>query len=1189
MTAASAEDPDFCHYYDYDYDYSFEKDDCLIDEDDPGEDFTDFLNNQSVDTRSQASSCQPGPLLPCSVGGLDDHFNEELPSDCYSHDYNEDKNMDSCSGHQKQNTSGMLPNSRSPPAAPEEQQMLCIYICPNPSCNTAKCKVPDLTQETATEEYLRSQSNIESPSYFFVPISLILRRDSEMRQAAKEANIPSNRWNGSLLYHKWVELQENLKQKERSERGHPYVIAVHPVQALAQAHVISPKFPWWQSWLTVCIRAYYHTGTLRVPNHCHGLEILLALEFFGILYTSPEQLVFDAPSVQNKVKQWSRYFTHRAMLAQWVVDQLQQQQQQRQQLRKGKTSALFQQPFIFCTHPDPLEAGRSLCIEPQRQPVHVLDGGLNLLEGEGVRNKKSASLTSAQAVHSFFAPLLHERNKKSSTDDEDPHYKSPEIIPALMREDFTSYLQYVLPELEITFTVQTVELVSTHPTGLHEKKRERSLQRAVLVLTWNPSNTNLGPGASDTKKDNDPLEQRHSVQHQRDRYSSVCSSSASSVSTSSESSFTSAPTDEMAFEKLLNDSHKAVATLLQQSVQEKLVGAGIDNHGFYFHRKEEDCDKRGSGDRNNQTLDTTSTSTSSFSFNESPAAKPSKSSPSLSRTSSALSSGREKKDSQENDNHFRGEAKQPNANAGMMASPSGPVPKEQVQSSSVPWMLPFPNVNQKDTVADQGGNSSINRYGYVPSPSRTISVQVDHIYEDLYRESMSPKSARQQESMLRGATTSMSQQSPLGSASLVKEKTLKDPDFPTPAPATQQQPQHAPIPFIHASSQDPSVTSSLTRQSLTGGGSWNLPPQKTDRKDFASFNKDGDKNRRETERCRNVNKNSGTSSKKGANAAEVKHLHGGSFENRFTALLNEDKNKKDKKIRKKSKKKRTNPTKSDLNLEDMDLNFNVLGATGVDTKLPGALDEQGDECRCLSDVYELFVDDEKPAVILVPSPCTPGARHCHPVRTSYCTQSTINSLTSASDRSTPAQFRKAPKPQRRHPHIPVAEAMGITEENVNAVAAVLKLLAGQNPSATPSNPGTKIPGESQTEFSPRQTKLSSSSQAQTHSRVTRRVPPLQAEPEKTADEEGNGIEVLHIPLPLSREYPSQSSAQRLNRPPSRHRGILRRKLAKTKGSGHAGRTESRHKPVAQATMTTTKDRPKRSEGVKRIFGFFRKK
>lgn len=144
---------------------------------------------------------------------------------------------------------------------------------------------------------------------FYVPVSLMLQREVEMQEAAKLTNISRNRWSASKLYSLW-------KQTKQSEDEEEITLRLTPEASMRDYSELQ-----WKPWLTTSIRAYYNTGTIRIPEDCLGSDILLALEYFGILTSSPDTFVFDSPEALNRIKLWSSYFTHRNAIAEWVISE----------------------------------------------------------------------------------------------------------------------------------------------------------------------------------------------------------------------------------------------------------------------------------------------------------------------------------------------------------------------------------------------------------------------------------------------------------------------------------------------------------------------------------------------------------------------------------------------------------------------------------------------------------------------------------------------------------------------------------------------------------------------------------------------------------------------------------------------------------------------------------------------------
>ncbi|KAI2507630.1 hypothetical protein MHU86_6817 [Fragilaria crotonensis] len=249
-----------------------------------------------------------------------------------------------------------------------------------------------------------------------------------MRKTAEEFGIGPERWSSSLLYREWRKAQDDISSTAedrafQQSNGDVSIYLSPESDCAASNHSQSLK---WTPWLTTCIRAFYNTGTVRFPNDCVGSDVLLALEYFGIVYT-PDQLVFDSFGAYLRVKLWSEYFTHRSGLAQWVVETLMQ--------TNSKHS------HIFVTSPS-LQEG-DLLVGSKR--ADVLDGHLQL------DPTKYAGTPSNAVVHDFF----HDEDRP-----EDVQYP----LDALMREDFAHYVENSLPGTRVTFTLKDVQVVRTGKT-----------------------------------------------------------------------------------------------------------------------------------------------------------------------------------------------------------------------------------------------------------------------------------------------------------------------------------------------------------------------------------------------------------------------------------------------------------------------------------------------------------------------------------------------------------------------------------------------------------------------------------------------------------------------------------------------------------------------------------------------------
>ena len=318
-----------------------------------------------------------------------------------------------------------------------------------------------MLQEHVKDETLLKvtiQSSVE-PGKFYVPVSLLVDRELEMRKSAKDFGIRSTRWSKSRLFREWrTQLEEDVKNNETTPRTE-MIISLDPEQDCASSNQ-SHSFQW-QPWLTTCIRAYYNTGTIRIPDDCLGSDILLALEYFGILY-SPDQLVFDSFGGYLRVKMWSDYFTHRAKMADWVVQKL--------------VTTPSRHSHCFVTSPDEKE---ELFFLNSNKAMDVLDGDLAL------DSARYGTTLSRSVVHEFFND---EQEGKEYPENESPEN---EKMDGLMRQDFCAFVQASLPGTNVSFAIKQVT-----------NSNKETVARAVLRINLVPKPVAEQPNASN------PMEQQ---------------------------------------------------------------------------------------------------------------------------------------------------------------------------------------------------------------------------------------------------------------------------------------------------------------------------------------------------------------------------------------------------------------------------------------------------------------------------------------------------------------------------------------------------------------------------------------------------------------------------------------------------------------------------------------------------------
>ena len=152
--------------------------------------------------------------------------------------------------------------------------------------------------------------NGQPSASFDVSMTDLRQREDEMKQTAHKFKIPISRWKASKLY----------QASKRSSNG---IVQIDPEKdIMLQNYSVKME---WHPWLTVLFEEFFRTGQLRVPDECKGSDLLLALEYFGILY-APGQLVFASFLVYQRVRCWSDYLSHRTALGDWVAGRIQETQ-----------------------------------------------------------------------------------------------------------------------------------------------------------------------------------------------------------------------------------------------------------------------------------------------------------------------------------------------------------------------------------------------------------------------------------------------------------------------------------------------------------------------------------------------------------------------------------------------------------------------------------------------------------------------------------------------------------------------------------------------------------------------------------------------------------------------------------------------------------------------------------------------
>mmetsp|Transcript_12807 Transcript_12807/g.29943 ORF Transcript_12807/g.29943 Transcript_12807/m.29943 type:complete len:1006 (+) Transcript_12807:195-3212(+) len=165
---------------------------------------------------------------------------------------------------------------------------------------------------------IKIESSVEKHSdSFHIAVPMMLQREVEMQGAARANGIGKERWTSSRIFRMWK--SQYARQQQRVQMSGEIILRMTPEISLRNTSSSCSTFRW-KPWLTTCIRSYYNTGNLRIPDECTGDDILLAMQYFGILTSSPDNFVFDSKDAYNRIQAWSRYFTHRADLAECFLE-----------------------------------------------------------------------------------------------------------------------------------------------------------------------------------------------------------------------------------------------------------------------------------------------------------------------------------------------------------------------------------------------------------------------------------------------------------------------------------------------------------------------------------------------------------------------------------------------------------------------------------------------------------------------------------------------------------------------------------------------------------------------------------------------------------------------------------------------------------------------------------------------------
>lgn len=326
----------------------------------------------------------------------------------------------------------------------------------------------------------------------------MLQREAEMQAAAWENKIGKERWTSSRIFRMWKSHCARRQRKQQSKLEHgsqkhkinnsddsgEIFLQMTPEVSLQNSNSLCSVFRW-KPWLTTCIRSYYNTGNLRIPNECTGDDILLTLEYFGILTASPDDFVFDSSHAYVRIQAWSRYFTQRADMAESLLEayddaEIEEGDQKKRRL-KLKSRSHLQTTLIWV-----LLKEKEIVVKDQYK-YHVMEDSTSDLKAEIEPPFHSDStairrLAVKEALYNLF--LGRNENKvaiqreytlgKECEEGIEANMLSKEM-PARMRRDFCQHLRKSLPPWSsVQFDIERLEV-----TPISITKKEKSTMPTI--------------------------------------------------------------------------------------------------------------------------------------------------------------------------------------------------------------------------------------------------------------------------------------------------------------------------------------------------------------------------------------------------------------------------------------------------------------------------------------------------------------------------------------------------------------------------------------------------------------------------------------------------------------------------------------------------------------------------------------
>jgi len=150
---------------------------------------------------------------------------------------------------------------------------------------------------------------------FSVPVSKMLQREWEMREASKRAKVPETQWSSSRLYSLWKAARNQDDDSKVCHTSSDHMnVELEPEKSMREYS----KFVW-EPWLTKCLRGFYETGSIEIPERCQGPDLLITLEYLRIITVSPNVFIFSSKEPYDRIRSWSSYFTKRRTILDWLI------------------------------------------------------------------------------------------------------------------------------------------------------------------------------------------------------------------------------------------------------------------------------------------------------------------------------------------------------------------------------------------------------------------------------------------------------------------------------------------------------------------------------------------------------------------------------------------------------------------------------------------------------------------------------------------------------------------------------------------------------------------------------------------------------------------------------------------------------------------------------------------------------